>query len=130
MSAADPSFQVAGEVLDDATLQQLLDLDDGALGLVEEMYQIFRDDTPPRIQALGEALQAGNLTEMGDVAHAIKGASATMGATRVRAVALALETAGRKGVGEVPLADLFPILQVEFEKAVKGLEAYISARKA
>ena len=109
--------------------QQLVELDDGALGLVEEMYQIFRDDTPSRIKALGEAIQAGNLTEMGDVAHAIKGASATMGAPRVRSVALALETAGRKGVGEVQPAELFPILEAEFQKALEGLESFIASRR-
>ena len=43
------------EVLDPATLEQLLALDDGALGLLGEMAQIFQDDTPPRLAALEPA---------------------------------------------------------------------------
>ena len=46
------------------------------------------------------AIQAGQKEEMGDVAHAVKGAASTMGAPRVRAVALALETLGRTGKGD------------------------------
>jgi len=129
MSSTESSFQPSGDILDSATLLQLVDLDDGAYGLLEEMFQIFRDDTLPRIQALDEAIQAGNLEAMGDVAHAIKGASATMGAPRVRAVALALETAGRKGIGDVKPPELFAALQIEFQNAVEALQSYIEANR-
>ncbi|HNX94365.1 MAG TPA: Hpt domain-containing protein [Holophaga sp.] len=119
----------SGDVLDDAIIQQLLDLDDGNLGLLEEMFQIFKDDTPPRIQALEAALLAGDHAEMGDVAHAIKGASATMGAQRVRAVALALETGGRKGLAEFSFEMLLERLKAEFQMAVKALQDCIASKR-
>ena len=129
MNPADSIPPASGDVLDDAIIQQLLDLDDGNLGLLEEMFQIFKDDTPPRIQALEAALLAGNHTEMGDVAHAIKGAAATMGAQRVRAVALALETGGRKGQSEFSFEMLLERLKAEFQMAVKALQDCIASKR-
>jgi HPt (histidine-containing phosphotransfer) domain-containing protein len=116
------------EVLDAATVQQLLDLDEGSIGLLQEMYDIFRDDTPPRIAALEAAIQANNREEMGDVAHAIKGASATIGAPRVRALALALETAGRKGVSEEEPSVLVAKLREEFQQTLTALNAFIVSK--
>jgi HPt (histidine-containing phosphotransfer) domain-containing protein len=125
MNPMDPFPQA---VLDSATVQQLLDLDDGSAGLLKEMYVIFRDDTPSRILALEAAIQTDNREEMGDVAHAIKGASATIGAPRVRALALALETAGRKGLSEEEPSVLLKRLQEEFQKALTALEAFAASK--
>jgi len=128
MTPMDPSSLALGEVLDADTLQQLIDLDDGSLGLLQEMYEIFRDDTPSRLEALEAAVRAEDREEMGDVAHAIKGAAATIGAPRVRALALALETAGRKGASEVEPARLVAGLKEEFQQALRALEGFISSK--
>ena len=127
MTPMDPSSLALGEVLDADTLQQLIDLDDGSLGLLQEMDEIFRDDTPSRLEALEAAVKAEDREEMGDVAHAIKGAAATIGAPRVRALALALETAGRKGAAEAEPARLVAGLKEEFQQALRALEAFLSA---
>ena len=115
-------------VLDPGTLQQLLDLDDGALGLIQEMCQLFMEDMPPRILAMEAAIKADQKEEMGDVAHAVKGAASTMGAPRVRAVALALETLGRVGKGDEPAEALLERLRVEYESAREALQAFIVAK--
>lgn len=115
-------------ILDPGTLKQLLDLDDGALGLLTEMCQLFVEDMPPRMTAMEAALQAGNLGEMGDVAHAVKGAASTMGAPRVRALALALETLGRTGKGEEKPEVLLERLRVEYGQAEAALKAFIIAK--
>jgi len=128
MTQTDPYSQAPGDALDADTLQQLVDLDDGSLGLVKEMLEIFRDDTPLRIDALDEAVKANNREAMGDVAHAIKGASATIGAPKVRAIALALEMAGRKGVSEEEPQVLVVRLREEFQRALDALSAFIAAR--
>ncbi len=115
-------------ILDPGTLKQLLDLDDGGLGLLTEMCQLFVEDMPPRMAAMEAALQAGNLGEMGDVAHAVKGAASTMGAPRVRALALALETLGRTGKGDEKPEALLERLQVEYDQAEAALKAFIVAK--
>jgi HPt (histidine-containing phosphotransfer) domain-containing protein len=124
-----PSDAVPFEgILDPATLRQLLDLDDGELGLLQEMSQLFKEDMPPRLVAMEAAIQAGNLMEMGDVAHAVKGAASTMGAPRVRALALALETLGRTGKGDEKAEDLLARLNVEYAQAQAALDAFIASK--
>ncbi len=116
------------EILDSSTLKQLLDLDDGELGLIQEMCQLFIEDMPPRILAMEAALKAGQGEEMADVAHAVKGAASTMGAPGVRNVALALETLGRTGKGAEPADILLARMKVEYERAQGALQAFIIAK--
>lgn len=129
MTPMDPFSSAQGEALDADTIQQLIDLDDGGLGLLQEMYEIFRDDTPSRIEALEAAVRADKREEMGDIAHAIKGASATIGATQVRALSLALETAGRKGSSEAEPAVLVSDLKQAFQRALKALGEYLASKQ-
>ena len=67
-------------------MDQLLNLDDGAVGLLKEMYGLFREDTPDRFKAMEAILATADLADLADLAHAIKGAAGTMGAPRLRAI--------------------------------------------
>jgi len=116
------------EVLDPETMQQLLDLDDGGLDLLREMCELFRCDTPPRIALLEEALRRDDREEMGDAAHAVKGAASTMGAPRVRAFAQALEIGSRTGNFSEPPAQLLAKLNTAFTEALQALEAFIEGK--
>lgn len=116
------------EVIDLGTLDQLLSLDDGELGLITEMYELFRDDTPPRLALVEDALKRDLPTELSEAAHAVKGAASTMGAPRVRALAAHLEASGRKDASIAPQASLMPLLQEEFQQAVKALEGFIASK--
>ena len=113
------------EVLDPATVEQLLALDDGALGLLGEMAQIFQDDTPPRLAALERGLARQRRDEVGDTAHAIKGAAGTMGASRVRALASALEAAGRNCPLPEALSGQIQALRDAYQEAVSALKQYV-----
>ena len=123
----NPPSTVDG-ILDSRTLKQLLDLDDGELGLTQEMCQLFTEDMPPRILAMEAAIKAGQGEEMGDVAHAVKGAASTMGVPGVRAVALALETLGRTGKGVETAETLLARMKVEYERAEGALQAYLVSK--
>lgn len=116
------------EVLDPETMQQLLDLDDGGLDLLREMCELFRNDTPPRIALLEDALRRDDREEMGDAAHAVKGAASTMGAPRVRAFAQALESGSRTGHFSEAPTELLAQLKVAFAEALVGLEAFIGGK--
>ena len=124
---AFPQNTVEG-VLDQGTMKQLLDLDDGELGLIQEMCQLFIEDMPLRMAAIEAAIQSGNHQEMGDVAHAVKGAASTMGTNRVRVVALALETLGRTGKGNETAEVLLARLKVEYNHAETALKAFIVSK--
>ena len=81
-------------VWDRATLLERLSGDED---FARSIMASYLTDTPCRIQTIGEKLVAGNLPEVKLHAHAIKGASASVGAERLRAVAADIECAAKLG---------------------------------
>jgi HPt (histidine-containing phosphotransfer) domain-containing protein len=123
-------MEAFGDNLDLSVMDQLLNLDDGELGLLKEMLGLFTADTPDRIRAIEATLASGDLADMADVAHAIKGAAGTMGAPRLRAIAAELEGSGRKGSFGVDPALLVEQLKETYADALVALEAFISQRES
>jgi HPt (histidine-containing phosphotransfer) domain-containing protein len=117
------------DLLDLAVMDQLLSLDDGELGLLKEMVGLFKEDTPGRIQAIEVTLASGELADMADLAHAIKGAAGTMGVPRVRAVAEELEGSGRKGSFAVDAGLLLEQLKESYADALAALDGFIAERE-
>jgi HPt (histidine-containing phosphotransfer) domain-containing protein len=113
-------------VLEQETLDQLREVDDGELGLAEDMLGIFEADTPPRLAALDDAIASNNLTKITEVAHAFKGACGTIGAMRTRAIAALLEAHGRGMDVDATPAELQSKLKEAFEEARAALAAYIA----
>ena len=128
----DPGSQ-AGEAdgghLDLEVMDQLLSLDDGELGLLEAMLVLYTEDTPDRIKAIEHTLGTGEMADMADVAHAIKGSAGTMGAPKVRAVAAQLEGAGRQGKWPQPPEVLLANLKQAYADSVAALEAFVALKK-
>ena len=118
------------DLLDLAVMEQLLSLDDGELGLLKEMVGLFKEDTPDRIQALEATLASGDLNDLADVAHAVKGAAGTMGAPRVRAVAEELEKSGRRGSFSTDPVLLLERLRASYAEALAALDGFIAEREA
>ena len=123
-------MEAAGGNLDLSVMDQLLSLDDGELGLLKEMLDLFKADTPDRIRAIEATLATSELVDMADVAHSIKGAAGTMGAPRLRAIAAELEGAGRKGSFAVDPGLLLEQLKETYADAVLALEAFIAERES
>lgn len=121
-----------GGHLDLKVMDQLLDLDDGAVGLLKEMFGLFQEDTPDRIQAIEALLAAGDRDgdALADVAHAIKGASGTMGAHRLRTVAAELEGSARKKAFQTPPETLVTQMKAAYADARDALEAFIASRES
>jgi HPt (histidine-containing phosphotransfer) domain-containing protein len=119
-----------GGNLDLKVMDQLLDLDDGAVGLLKEMYGLFQQDTPDRIQAIETLLAAGDGSALADVAHAVKGAAGTMGAHRLRAVAAELEGGARKNAYATPPEELLARMKSAYAEVLAALEAFIADREA
>ena len=65
--------------------------------LAKEILAAFLEDIPPQIAALRQCLESGDAAGAGAQAHTIKGASATVGGERLRAVAFEIEKAGKAG---------------------------------
>lgn len=117
------------ELLDLTTLQNLVDLDDGGHGLVAEMIDIFRDDTPRRLQDILAAVSQGNAEDLSRAAHALKGGAGALGAKALRLLAADLEALGRSGSVEAG-PDLADRLEALFQESLAALNAFVADLKA
>jgi HPt (histidine-containing phosphotransfer) domain-containing protein len=112
------------DLLDLPTLQNLVDLDDGAFSLVAEMAAIFRDDTPRRLSDITAALESGQAEDLSRAAHALKGGAGAMGVKALRTLAADLEALGRSGSAEAP-PHTVETLAKTFHEALDALDAYV-----
>ncbi len=79
-------------ILDPQAIDALRELNPDDNGeFVREIAGIFLDDTPQRIAELDSSLKSGDVTRFIRAAHSIKGSSANMGATFLKAAAERLE---------------------------------------
>jgi HPt (histidine-containing phosphotransfer) domain-containing protein len=120
------------DLLDLTTLQNLVELDDGSHGLVQEMIGLFREDTQGRIEDILTAAAQGDAEAFSRASHALKGGAGALGATSLRALAAELETLGRGGSVEAG-PDLRARLETLFRDSLAALESYVregQSRKA
>lgn len=75
--------------------QALLKRVEGDEELLEELVHFFLDHTPRQLDKLRQALKAGDASALGEQAHAIKGAAASLSAEAVRLAAGSLEFSGK-----------------------------------
>lgn len=128
MTSADsgqPQTRPIPACLDASTLQQLLDLDDGQTGLLVELYGLFKEDTPGRIEGLHRSLAAGDPTSTAELAHAVKGAAGTIGAARMRGIASDLEKAGKGGRVDDQTRQWLADLEASYAETCAALDAYL-----
>ncbi|MBI1751444.1 MAG: Hpt domain-containing protein [Acidobacteria bacterium] len=114
------------DLLDLATLQNLVDLDDGGSGLLSEMIEIFREDTPRRIHDILAAAAKGDALEFSHAGHALKGGAGALGASAMRRCAADIEALGRGGSVDAG-PDLGSRLEALFADSLAALEAYVAA---
>jgi HPt (histidine-containing phosphotransfer) domain-containing protein len=87
---------VEDEVVDAQALERLRELQSGG-EVIREVAGLYVDDSPLRIDAIQKAAERHDAAAIADAAHALKGSSANVGATRVQALAAKLEEMGRSG---------------------------------
>ena len=78
-------------------MTRLMDLTEGNADSVRELVEMFYQQTEKQLKQIEDAIRAGKAAEVGHVAHSCKGASATLGMTRLAAVLLKLEKLGKSG---------------------------------
>jgi two-component system sensor histidine kinase/response regulator len=99
------------QVLDPA---QLADISAGDERIVSELVSLFKAETRRGIQELGHAVAGRDAVAVHEIAHRLKGASASVGARRMASVCDRLSRAGAAG----ELANL-SAMQSELERAVE-----------
>jgi len=65
--------------------------------LLEELTTLYLDDVEGQFAELANAVQAGEFERIAAIAHGLKGASASMGATQIAHFFKVLEEGGRSG---------------------------------
>lgn len=109
-------------VLDPVALDTLKRIGGGDVAFVQEMVQIFLEDTPPRLEEIERGLARGDLVAISKAAHSVKGGASNFGATHFRGIAEQLEHRSKAGEAE-PLAELFAQLKTEYPRVVAALQA-------
>lgn len=77
--------------------QALLDATCDDKELASQVVGVFLTDIPVQLHDLEAAVKSGDAKTAERTAHSIKGASATVGGEKLRAIALDCETFGREG---------------------------------
>lgn len=85
-------------LIDMNRLNEFKEFDDEALTMTREVVALFVEDVPRRLQAVEEALAAGDAPALSRAAHALKGAAGNIGAVAVQAMATTLEADALHGV--------------------------------
>jgi CheY-like chemotaxis protein len=112
----------AERTLDREVLAGLRGLEETSPGLLNELVELFIEETSPRIQALGVAVEAGDARSVERIAHSLKGSSGNMGGWRVSEVSSRLENAGASADLE-QASKLLASLQEEFARMREALQA-------
>jgi HPt (histidine-containing phosphotransfer) domain-containing protein len=92
--------------------ERLMDDDDAVVQVIET----FIRDTPAELTRLRESLVSGDMAGATLRSHSIKGAASSVGAHRVREVALGMEEACRSGEDADRVMAMLPHLERELEQ--------------
>ncbi len=117
---------VNSNVLDMGQVGELIDLDD-TLAVLADFVNMFTEQSPARLAALRSAFTAGDLEEVGRVAHSFKGACANLGAIRAAEAARLLERAGHDRDGSA-MAVWLDDLDVRYAEARDALRALVKQK--
>jgi len=131
VAGAEPAPDGKGETLpedepalDPEVISGLRDLEEGSPGLLEELVEMFLEDAPPRIEALGVAVEEGDAHSVERISHSLKGSSGNMGGRRMSEVSEKLQIAGASAdLEQAP--DLLSSLREEFDRMREALRAEI-----
>lgn len=104
----------------DIDWEQLHELSGHDQEFEQELLQIFLQDSVEQVLHLQTAWAAGNLGEIRQIAHHIKGASANVGAVVISGWAAQIEMAARDNRGETIGRSLD-----ELSQGVEKLKAYL-----
>lgn len=112
--------------IDPDVIQSLKDLGgEDEPELFRELVGMFLRDTPPRLEALGQALESGDANELERVAHAMKSSCGNLGAVVMAELCYQLEMVGREGALD-SAPGLVQRSNEEFRRVIEALESELA----
>lgn len=116
------SFSSLAEFLN---LPELLDRVENDEDLLTELFALFQEDLPESREALGAAIDGGDLGEIERAAHRLKGMLANLSAKPTAALAAEIESAARAGN-----AQKIPELVSTFDPQISAFSAALDSLTA
>ena len=113
---------MANPAVDQAVIAEVLESTGGDREFLAELIGTYLDDVPRQLAALREAASSGTADGVARAAHALKGASASLGAAGLAERSRVLELAARAGRlddVEGQIRDLEP----EFQRVAEALRS-------
>ena len=108
---------LSGAPLDLSALEEIRSLDpSGSSKFLEEMIGLYLSDGPAQLKAIGLCIADVDPVGLRDGAHALKSASANVGATQFASVCAQLEAIGRANT-TIGASELLALAEAEFERA-------------
>ena len=112
---------------EERTTESVIDMEEALLcthgdrDMLISMGQLFLEEGPRQLQAIGEQIEAGDASGIRDTAHTLKGSVVIFGARSAAAAALAVEHAAADGeLSQVPQA--WETLNREMERLLHAVQ--------
>ncbi|MFS4417647.1 Hpt domain-containing protein [Maribacter sp. 2307ULW6-5] len=103
------------------SLDKINEMAEGDEDFIQSVITVFLDEVPQDLDALGAALAAKDHEQVYKMAHKIKPNVDLLGMEQTRAVALQIETLGKKEASMAELEALFPLLKTDIDQVVAQL---------
>jgi HPt (histidine-containing phosphotransfer) domain-containing protein len=117
---------MAAPVLDPSVIASLRDLTPpGEPDVLKELFALFLEDVPGRIERLRAAWQAGDAVAVQRAAHSLKGSAGNIGATQLHAVCASIDAQGRSG-DLAPLPAMIASLDAEYANVQAEIKSLIA----
>jgi HPt (histidine-containing phosphotransfer) domain-containing protein len=95
-TVAEPALG-GGKVLSPVMLQNLRDITENDPAMLSEIITVYLKKTPPRMEAIRDAVDRGDAQALERTAHTLKASSAQMGVVSLARLCEELESLGRSG---------------------------------
>ena len=111
--------------IDLASLANLRTIGGDDAAFVAEIVQMFREDTPPRLEELDACVASGDADRLAKVAHSLKGSASNFGAAHLRTLLVQLEAIAKSGhLAEAPAS--IAELRTEYARVLAALDAHVA----
>jgi len=103
------------------SLDKLNEMAGGDADFIASVVSVFLEEVPQDLEGLEIAVKNKNYESIYQLAHKIKPNVDLLGMEQARAVALEIETLGKKGNNSVEIESIFPTLKNDIHQVISEL---------
>ncbi|PIF00490.1 MAG: histidine phosphotransferase [Maribacter sp.] len=103
-------------------LDKLNEMADGEEEFINSVISVFLEEVPQDLKALETALDREDHEQVYKLAHKIKPNVDLLGMEQTRAIALEIETLGKKKENIIEVREVFPLLKKDVQQVIAELK--------